>query len=75
MTNRKDTYVSRQIRQARAEAGLTQEQLAERCGVTLRGLQAWEQATRTPRMDGLAALAVALSKPVAYFFEPLEEAA
>lgn len=75
MANRKDTHVATQIREARAKAGLTQQELAEQVGVTLRGLQAWEQGSRTPRMDGLSALALALGKPVAYFFEPESEAA
>ncbi len=75
MTNRKDTFVARQVREARAEAELTQVELAAKCGVTLRGVQAWEQATRTPRMDALAALSLALGKPIDYFFEPVPERA
>jgi len=76
MANREDTYVAQRIREARAEAGLTQQELAYETGVSLRGVQMWEQSARIPRMDGLAALAAALDKPVAFFFpEPEREAA
>jgi transcriptional regulator with XRE-family HTH domain len=48
------------LKQARERAGLTQEGLAERTGLSLRSIQNWEQAHRTPRIGVVLALAKAL---------------
>lgn len=64
------TYLSLRIREARADLGLTQTELANRAGVTLRAVQQWEYAERKPRLGHVPALAAALAQPVAYFFEP-----
>ncbi len=69
------TFVAQRIREARADAGLTQEQLAAEVSVTPRAVGMWEGSARTPRMGHLAALARALDRPVEFFFEPESERA
>jgi transcriptional regulator with XRE-family HTH domain/tetratricopeptide (TPR) repeat protein len=50
------------LKRYRMQAGLTQEELAERAGLSARGIRALESnAQRTPRKDTLALLASALS--------------
>jgi PAS domain S-box-containing protein len=52
-----DAHVGRRIARARKEAGLTQEELAERVGVTRRSIQGWEAGAIAPyrHLDELAA--------------------
>jgi DNA-binding CsgD family transcriptional regulator/transcriptional regulator with XRE-family HTH domain/tetratricopeptide (TPR) repeat protein len=53
------------LRRARRAAGLSQEQLAERAGVSARGISDLERGViRTPRKDTLALIAEALALPV-----------
>jgi DNA-binding CsgD family transcriptional regulator/transcriptional regulator with XRE-family HTH domain/tetratricopeptide (TPR) repeat protein len=52
------------LRRARREAGLTQEALAERAGISVRGISDLERGViRTPRKDTLALIAEALALP------------
>ena len=48
------------IRSARRAAGLTQEQLAEKIGVSRQAVQAWEAKGQPPKFENLAPLAKAL---------------
>src|SRR6266508_3657866 len=48
------------VRQHRHERGLTQEQLAERTGLSARGIQDLERGLATPRRDTLQRLVRAL---------------
>ena len=50
------------IRQARKEAGLTQEQLAEKIGVTQGAIAQWENGITHPSYGILKPLAIALGK-------------
>ncbi len=50
------------LRQHREAAGLTQETLARKIGVTTRALVWWESGKRLPRIDTCQAIAAALSK-------------
>ncbi len=56
------------IRAARAEAGLTREQMAPMLGVSLRTRPRWESG-ETPRVsfDALRRIAEVTQKPLAYF--------
>ncbi len=63
------TNLNRRIAELRIEAGLTQEQLAEKIGVPLRALQYWE-ADRTISLPYLIKLARTLGRDPADFFEP-----
>lgn len=62
------TNLNRRIAELRIEAGLTQEQLAEKIGVPLRALQYWE-ANRTISLPYLIKLAQTLGRDPADFFE------
>ena len=44
------------MRAARLDAGLTQQQLAERVGTTQSAIARWESGADTPRLDSLAGL-------------------
>lgn len=59
--------VGQRIRQAREEARLTQEQLAQRLGMSDSGLTLWEKGTRRIPLDQLERIAVELGKPMWYF--------
>ena len=48
------------LRRLRKKSGLTQEQLAESVGVSLKTVQRWEFNERQPRMEEIKALAKAL---------------
>jgi DNA-binding transcriptional regulator YiaG len=41
--------LAEEIRQARQDAGLTQEELAERAECSVNSIRAWEQGVRMPR--------------------------
>ncbi len=60
------------IRRARRDAGLTQQALADRLGVSLRAVQAWE-AGAEPQLAKRAALARVTGKPIAYFADVYDE--
>ncbi len=49
------------LRELRTEAGLTQEQLAERAGVKRDAVARWERGTREPSWSNVIALADALA--------------
>lgn len=44
----------------RTKAGLTQAELAEKCGITQQAIFGYEIGTKTPRLEVLIALAKAL---------------
>lgn len=48
------------LRRLRTEAGLTQRELAERCGVKSCVISFYETGYRTPNIEHLAGIAVAL---------------
>lgn len=61
------------IRQARREAGLSLDHLAERIGSSRRHLIRLEKGDNTPRPATLAAIAEATGKPVEFFDADDEE--
>lgn len=56
----RDRGVGRRVKAARAKAGLTQRELAERIGVTPSAVAQWELGSSDPGMRLLAALATVL---------------
>src|SRR5689334_11558288 len=52
------------LKTMREKAGLSQSQLAERSGLSLRSIQNWEQGHRVPRAQMLLALARGVGVPV-----------
>lgn len=56
------------IRQARAEADLSQRELASRAGLSIQALSALENGRQLPRISSLIDIALATDKPVPWFF-------
>jgi len=56
------------IAQLRAEAGLSQEQLAEKLGVDKTAISHWEQGKAAPRMSRIAEVAEALGVSIDALF-------
>lgn len=57
------------VRRLRKAAGLTQEQLGERCQMDLSAVSRLERGHRNPRLDTLVRLADALEVPPAKLLE------
>lgn len=57
---------SEKLKDARSEAGITQAELAEKIGVSVRSVQAYEQGVKSPRQNTMIQLAKALN--VSYKF-------
>jgi transcriptional regulator with XRE-family HTH domain len=57
------------LRQLRDAAGLTQEQMAERSGITLWTIRGYEQGRRDPNWKGMLSLAKALNVAAEVFCE------
>jgi transcriptional regulator with XRE-family HTH domain len=67
---------STKLREAIAEAGLTQEAVAREVDVSLRAVQFWAAGTQEPKGRQLVALARVLDRDPAWFFsEPEGQAA
>lgn len=66
--------IGEKLREFRKRRGFTQEQLAEKIDVTFQQIQQYESGTSRLNTDKLQAIAIALSVPVAAFFEenPIE---
>ena len=58
--------VGKRIRQARVLAGLTQEQLAEKIGVSRTAIVRWETAETEPTLEHLLALSMFLKVSADY---------
>jgi transcriptional regulator with XRE-family HTH domain len=57
------------MQQARLDAGYTQEELAQKLGVTPITLSRWETGARYPSFEMLERFAEAVDKPLPFFFE------
>ncbi|MEZ5946681.1 MAG: helix-turn-helix transcriptional regulator [Hyphomonas sp.] len=67
-----DRFVGLQVRQARRELGLTQDALATLLGVTFQQIQKYEAGHSRLSAGRLRDVAIALRKPIDYFYEPFE---
>jgi transcriptional regulator with XRE-family HTH domain len=67
-TTRRQLFADR-IKQAQAEAGLTNGELASELDIAIRLLQVWRSGKGAPSAHNLYALAKALDRDVAWFFE------
>lgn len=63
------------IRACREQAGLTQEELGKKVGVTRQTIAAWENRERHPSLEQLGRLAKALGVALDLLVEPMAEAA
>jgi transcriptional regulator with XRE-family HTH domain len=61
--------IGRRIQKAREEAGLSQEELASRLGLTQAALSNYELGKRRPNLTNLERLSMLLNKPLLYFLE------
>jgi transcriptional regulator with XRE-family HTH domain len=66
--------IGRKIQQAREEAGLTQDELALRLGITQAALSNYELGKRRLHLANLDKIAKELSKPIGYFIAEPEPA-
>lgn len=60
--------VAERIKEARAEKGLTQLELANLCGISISAVQMYEIGQRVPRDSVKVKIAEALEKPVQDLF-------
>ena len=65
--------VGRQIQIARKRKGLTQEEVAERIGITPKYLSSIERGQANPTLDLIMNLAESIKVPVGDFFDVAEE--
>jgi transcriptional regulator with XRE-family HTH domain len=74
MTHPVDTHVGKRIRHQRWLTGITQQKLAERVGIKFQQIQKYETGANRVSASRMFDIAVALSVPVAFFFEGLDGA-
>ncbi|MEZ6000268.1 helix-turn-helix domain-containing protein [Hyphomonas sp.] len=65
-----DRFVGQKVRQARRELGLTQESLSSLLGVTFQQIQKYESGQSRLSAGRLRDVAIALNKPIDFFYEP-----
>lgn len=68
-----DIHLGRRLRRRRRILGLTQQQLAEACGVRFQQIQKYECAANRMTAARLWQLAEVLEVPVSYFYEGLRQ--
>ena len=61
--------IGEKIRKAIKEAGLTQQNLADKLGITNPVVNVWIQGRRTPNIENLKKIAAATGKSYSYFIE------
>jgi transcriptional regulator with XRE-family HTH domain len=61
------------LKRLRERAELSQSQLAEKAGLSVRNIQNWEQAHRVPRAPALLALAKSLGSTVEALLEGVDQ--
>jgi transcriptional regulator with XRE-family HTH domain len=67
-------YFGPRLREMRERSSLSQKELAERSGVSLRAISHWEQSLRQPSWGNVIALAAALGIDVTDFMKPPADA-
>ena len=75
MGNDIDLHLGKRLRRRRRLLGLTQQQLADCCGVRFQQIQKYECGANRVSAARLWRIAGALDVPVGYFFEGLSEMA
>lgn len=64
-----DADLAGRIGQARRFKGYTQQELADRVGISLRAYQNWERGTNDPTVGGLRRISMATGFPLIWFIE------
>lgn len=67
-----DLYAGSQVRFHRRRLGMSQETLAEKCGITFQQIQKYENGANRISLSRLDQIAKALGQPPAVFFPPTE---
>jgi transcriptional regulator with XRE-family HTH domain len=67
-----DRFVGQKLKFARRECGLTQDRLATILGITFQQVQKYEAGHSRISAGRLREIAIALAKPIDYFFEPID---
>jgi transcriptional regulator with XRE-family HTH domain len=70
-----DYVLGRKLRVARTEAGLSQQALAERLGITFQQVQKYEKGANRIAASRLVSIAAAVDRPISYFLDDAKEAA
>jgi transcriptional regulator with XRE-family HTH domain len=65
--------VAKRLRMARAEANLTQEDMAKKAGLSPHIVFNLETGRKKITVDYLVSMAIATGKPVSWFFEDIQE--
>jgi len=73
MSDEIDLHLGKRMRRRRRLLGLTQQQLADSCGVRFQQIQKYECGANRVSAARLYRIAGALEVPVTYFFEGLSE--
>ena len=68
------SWFGARLRELREQAGLTQQQLADKCGVKWEAVSRWERGTREPGWSNVVALAEALGVECTAFLQELAPA-
>ena len=68
-----DVHVGKRVRHRRWMVGMTQQQLAEKVGIKFQQIQKYETGMNRVSASRLWDIAAALSVPVSFFFEGLED--
>ncbi|SMR70789.1 Transcriptional regulator, contains XRE-family HTH domain [Aliiroseovarius halocynthiae] len=68
-----DIHVGKRVRHRRWMVGMTQQQLAEQVGIKFQQIQKYETGMNRVSASRLWDMASALSVPVSFFFEGLED--
>ena len=61
--------VGQKIAEARKKSGMTQEELADRIGVTTQAVSKWENGHNLPDIANLAEISVLTGTPISFFFD------
>ena len=64
-----ENAIGEKIRQALKEAGLTQQKLADKLGITNPVVNVWVTGKRKPSIDSLKRIAAATNKPYSFFLD------
>jgi transcriptional regulator with XRE-family HTH domain len=68
-TSAMDHALGKKLRQAREAAGLSQQGLAQRLGITFQQIQKYERGANRIAASRLVSIARALDKPLSYFLD------
>jgi transcriptional regulator with XRE-family HTH domain len=70
-----DFILGKKLRDARLEAGLSQQMLAARLGITFQQIQKYEKGANRIAASRLVSIARAVERPISYFLDEAKEAA